>query len=69
MLLQPQLSMFCGPEDSQAVGRMGIMIGLEERMMCACLCVCEVKCLVYDQSSIPFFTVQCTQPEGLLVCM
>ncbi|TNN60132.1 hypothetical protein EYF80_029684 [Liparis tanakae] len=24
--------MFCGPEDSRAVGRMGIMIGLGERM-------------------------------------
>lgn len=32
--------MFCGPEDSQAVGRMGIMIGLEERMVCVCECVC-----------------------------
>ena len=39
MLLQPQLSMFCGPEDSQDVGRMGIMIRLEGRMVCVCVCV------------------------------
>lgn len=42
MLLQPQLSMFCGQEDSGAVGRMGIMIGLEERMICVCVCVDRV---------------------------
>lgn len=45
MLLQPQLSMFCGPEDSQAVGRMGIMIGLEERMVCVCVCLCVCVCV------------------------
>lgn len=37
--------MFCGPEDSQAVGRMGIMIGLEERMVCVCVCLCVCVCV------------------------
>lgn len=32
--------MFCGPEDFQAVGRMGIMIGLEKRIVCLFPCVC-----------------------------
>ena len=32
--------MFCGPEDSQDVGRMGIMIRLEGRMVCVYISVC-----------------------------
>lgn len=37
--------MFCGPEDSQAVGRMGIMIGLEERIVCVYVCVFVCMCV------------------------